>query len=161
MNINDTCDYIIFRLKEANCGLNLLKLQKLLYYCQAWHLAIHNKPLFVGKFQAWVHGPVNREIYDRFLATKTLYSEMTKNDVRPEFNAENVEDQDREYIEDVLEAYANFRSSQLEALTHQEQPWVEARRGYKPNERCERELSEETMRTYYAARLQTSGNQAS
>jgi uncharacterized phage-associated protein len=158
MNINDTCDYIIFKLKEANCGLNLLKLQKLLYYCQAWHLAIHNRPLFDGKFQAWVHGPVNRQIYDRFLTTKTLYSEMLKSDIRSEFSMDAVTNE-RNHIEDVLEVYAPFRSSQLEALTHQELPWIEARSGYAPNERCENELDEETMRSYYAARLQNSGNQ--
>jgi uncharacterized phage-associated protein len=36
--------------------LNVLKLHKILYYCQAWSLAFGRGPLFPGSnFQAWVH----------------------------------------------------------------------------------------------------------
>ena len=41
-----------------------LKLQKLLFYCQAYHLAYFKEPLFDEDFEAWVHGPVCRIIYD-------------------------------------------------------------------------------------------------
>ena len=78
MNVNDVVDYIILRVNadEQNVLINL-KLQKLLFYTQAWHLAIHSDRLFDGEFQAWVHGPVNREIYDRFVGQgKSLYSEI-------------------------------------------------------------------------------------
>ena len=82
MNINDVCDYIILQLSEAGEYLNNLKLHKLLYYVQAWHLAFYGERLFDGGFQAWIHGPVNREIYDRFKETKSLYSEVDENDIK-------------------------------------------------------------------------------
>ena len=42
------------------------KLQKLCYYAQSWHLALLNKRLFNDKFQAWVHGPVNNDLYKKY-----------------------------------------------------------------------------------------------
>ena len=44
------------------------------YYAQAWYLVNKgkNKRLFIGKFEAWVHGPVNREdVYKRQGGTRT------------------------------------------------------------------------------------------
>jgi uncharacterized phage-associated protein len=153
MKINDACDYIILRLTLAGSSLNLLKLQKLLYYAQAWHLAFNGEPLFDGKFQAWVHGPVNREIYDRFAASKSLYSELGESDIIPGFDPSRISEDDVNHLNAILDAYAKFTGSQLEALTHGERPWEEAREGCRPSQRCEREISERSMQEYYAARL--------
>ena len=81
-NINTVADYIILRLTsdEENTLINL-KLQKLLYYLQAWSLGINNERFLNCKFEAWVHGPVCRELYNRFRASKTLYSFISKDDV--------------------------------------------------------------------------------
>ena len=40
------------------------KLQKLCYYAQAWHLAMYGSELCTASFEAWVHGPVNRMLWD-------------------------------------------------------------------------------------------------
>jgi len=57
-----------FAVQDAKSGDDIthFKLQKLLYYAQAWHLAMHNEALFSDHFEGWVHGPVCREIYERF-----------------------------------------------------------------------------------------------
>jgi len=60
----DLAYYIINSKKYTN--LSHLKLQKLLYYIQSWHLVFFDKKLFDDDFQAWVHGPVSRKIYDTF-----------------------------------------------------------------------------------------------
>jgi uncharacterized phage-associated protein len=153
MTINDVCNYITVKVKGADAGLNNLKLQKLLYYVQAWHLAFYGEPQFAGKFQAWIHGPVNREIYNRFSATKNLYSEVTTQDVPADFEIEKLPEDERAHIDSVLEAYAPFRDFELEEMTHREEPWIEARQGYRSTERCEVEIKEETMRRYYASRI--------
>jgi uncharacterized phage-associated protein len=153
MNINDVCNYIILKTKNAGEGLSVLKLQKLLYYSQAWHLAFYDERLFEGKFQAWVHGPVSREIYDRFSSTKSLYSEVMLKDVPEDFDLNCVPEDKQSHIDDILEVYAKYRGSQLEELTHREEPWLEARKGYRSSERCETEISEDTMRRYYAKRI--------
>lgn len=138
---------------EAGVGLNLLKLQKLVYYCQAWSLAFGRGVLFDGKFQAWVHGPVSRELYDRFAATKYLYSDVTSADIRKEFDSNAIPSEDRQLIDAVLQVYAKFSGDQLEEMTHQEQPWLEARGGLQPHERCENTISEDTMKAHYSSRL--------
>jgi uncharacterized phage-associated protein len=150
MHINDACDYIIVKLKTGGLSLSVLKLQKLLYYVQAWSLALRHRRLFEGRFQAWVHGPVSREIYDRFLATKSLYSDVNADDVRPDFDLDALDPEERTHIDTVLDVYAKFHGSQLEDLTHNEEPWIEARKGYRPSERCENEINESTMERFYA-----------
>lgn len=154
MDIHDATDYIILKTTvEAGVRLNLLKLQKLLYYVQAWYLAFYDKPLFAGRFQAWIHGPVNRELYNRYSFTKNLYSEVSSEDIRPTFDPSKLDQQARMHIDTVLEVYAKFTGSQLEEMTHSETPWIEARQGYESNQRCEAFLNEETIKTYYKNRL--------
>lgn len=152
-SVNNVCDYITLRLAEAEECSNLLKIQKLLYYCQAWNLAIKKKPLFNGKFQAWIHGPVNRDIYDRFRESKSLYSQVTTSDILNDFNPSNIPEQDKLHINSVLEVYANFTGSQLEEMSHNEAPWQLARDGYRNSARCFEEIDESQMHKFYAARL--------
>lgn len=156
-NINDVCDFTIFRLVESGVSLNNLKLQKLLYYHQAWSWAIREKELFDGKFEAWVHGPVNRTIVDRFSDTKSLYSVVDKSDIRPEFDETKIDNESKLHVLSVLEAYGDFADTQLEDMTHREEPWIEARGGIPPNERCETEICEATMKRYYGKRVATGG----
>lgn len=79
--IDAVANYVISKLDEAGGGLNLLKLQKLMFYIQAWHLALKGEPMFLGKFQAWVHGPVNRSLYDRFCQTHMMYAPISAKDI--------------------------------------------------------------------------------
>lgn len=62
----DIASYFIERANQTKSTINNLKLQKLVYYSQAWHLAIHGIPLFKEDFQAWVHGPVVPELYQKY-----------------------------------------------------------------------------------------------
>lgn len=153
MQINQASDYIILKLTEAGEELNQLKLHKLLYYAQAWYLAFYGKKLFEEDFQAWVHGPVNRTLYDRFASTKSLYSEIERNEIAPEFELNSLSEQDKNHLDTILEAYAKFSGVQLEEMTHQETPWIEARKGYRSSQRCEELINCEVMKEYYAARL--------
>lgn len=152
--VENVCDYIILRLSEAQECVNMLKLQKLLYYCQAWNLAIHDEELFRDDFQAWIHGPVNRTIYDRFKDSKSLYSQMSEIDIRSTFNIMDLSPRDKNLIDSVLEVYAKYSGTQLEQLTHMEDPWTKAREGYSPAQRCEEIIDKDLMRSYYKSRLQ-------
>ncbi len=91
----DVCDYIILQVTEAEESLNSLKLHKLLYYVQAWHLAFYGEPLFEGKFQAWIHGPVNKEIYRRF-NKRSLYDEIEQEDISEDFDLAKIDPKARE-----------------------------------------------------------------
>ena len=157
--VNQVVDYIVVKVDEANASLNLLKLQKLLYYIQAWALATTGKPVFSNKFQAWVHGPVCREVYDRFRETHSLYDQVTVTDgIRA--SASDLDLATREHVDEVLEAYAGLSGSQLEAMTHREQPWIQARGNRNPAERCEVEIDERVMADFYAKLLNEANAEA-
>jgi uncharacterized phage-associated protein len=155
--INDVCDYIILMTTEGKDQLTILKLQKLLYYVQAWHLAIFDKPLFDGKFQAWVHGPVSTEIFNRFIGKKTLFSIMfsviDNTYVSKSFNLEDLFLEEKRHINNVLEVYAKYSGTQLGDISCNEDPWIFTREGYKSPQRCEKEIDETVMKEYYQKKL--------
>ena len=72
ITISDIADYFITKNHEYGDYITNLKLQKLVYYAQAWYLAFLDKPLFDEDFEAWVHGPVNRDLYDRYFWGKSI-----------------------------------------------------------------------------------------
>lgn len=160
-DINDVVDYIIIKSDEGGVGLNFLKLQKLLYYTQAWHLAFGKGPLFDGKFQAWIHGPVSRSVYDRFKDTHSLYDRVSAKDASKNPNIWALSEGARIHIDEILEAYASLSGTQLESMTHNEQPWIVAREGFRPSERCEREIDEDLMAHFYSDLLKASESQDS
>lgn len=153
-DINDVADYIILQAtaEETHPSLTNLKLQKLLYYVQAWSYGIHQRPFFSEneQFQAWIHGPVNRTIYDRFEPTKLLYSELTMSDRRQD--AKDLDDEGKEFVDFILENYMKFTGVQLEAMTHREDPWIQAREGIAPTARCEKIISPDAMVKFYGKR---------
>ncbi|RJF74089.1 Panacea domain-containing protein [Rhodopseudomonas palustris] len=153
-DIHDVVDYIVVKMEDAGERLNVLKLHKLLYYVQAWNLAFGKGRFFNNEFQAWVHGPVCRIIYDRFKDTKSMYSPVRRRDMRENFDVDALPNPVKRHIDNILEAYAEYTDDQLEEMTHQERPWIETREGYHPNERCEKAISDKTMQEYYSARLQ-------
>lgn len=153
-SVHDVSDYIIRKCRLGGVSLNILKLQKLLYYSQAWHLAFGRGRLFNDTFQAWVHGPVNRTIYDRFSDTKTLYSIVDDSDIRSSFNPESMDTAAKQHIDNVLDVYARYSGTDLEILTHSEQPWTLARGGISELERCDTEIDDAVMASYYRAKLQ-------
>lgn len=151
---NQITDYTIFRLTiEDNKSVVNLKLQKLLYYIQAWHLAFYDKPAFDGKFQAWVHGPVNREIYDRFNPTKYLHSDITGEDILDLKATDGIDPDTKAHIDTILEFYAKYSGTELEIMTHREEPWIAARKGLPDTARCENVIDENLMKSFYKSRL--------
>ncbi|MFS8119254.1 MAG: Panacea domain-containing protein [Microcoleus sp.] len=62
----DIANYFIWLASQSDVEINAYKLQKLVYYAQAWHLAIYGMPLFNADFQAWVHGPVIPDLLEKY-----------------------------------------------------------------------------------------------
>lgn len=151
-SLDAVADYIIVKLRDAGVFVNVLKLHKLLYYVQAWHLAFGRGRFVDEAFQAWVHGPVSRRTYDRFKDTKTMYSAVEVSDAKG-FDLSTLTAEQRAHIDAVLEIYADFSGDQLEDMTHQEEPWLEARKGVPDWARSENVIKEDTMQRYYASRL--------
>lgn len=124
-----------------------LKLQKLLYYSQAWCLTVFNgEKLFEERIEAWAHGPVVPSQYARFAGISREnsidISQVTL--LLPELNPK-IED----LLIEVLNTYGEHSASYLEKLTHQESPWIIARKGKKSWERSSEEITHESMIEYY------------
>lgn len=133
-----------------------LKLQKLLYYCQAYHLAYFGDSLFDSEFQAWVHGPVCREIYDVLKGKSVLYSDIKYNeeDFDPEIKLkENISSDQIDLIDEILESLGKWSGSELENATHSEYPWIKARGTLAPNQNCSEIILKQDMLDFYKSEV--------
>jgi len=134
-----------------------LKLQKLLFYCQAYHLAYFQIPLVDEHFQAWVHGPVCKRVFDAQKDVSILYSDITFD---PSFNADpdphfmsSLNSLQKELVLDVLKQLSIWTGMELESSTHAEKPWIAARIGYSRAEKCEEIISNQMMEEFYAKEM--------
>ena len=154
-DVNTVADYVIMSLNgDESFSLINLKLQKLMYYIQAWSLGINKESMMNARFEAWVHGPVCRQLYERFKATKSLYSVISKEDIHNANAVNEICAEDREFINYILENFARYSGTQLETMTHNELPWIEARGGIGPMEHCENQISEQTMSDFYGKKYE-------
>lgn len=140
-------DWILSRFNyDAGDTISPLKLQKLLYYCQAWHYTIFNEPLFDEGIQAWAHGPVVPSQYKRFAKIlRNSNIDTSKIDIKKVI----LNNKSEELLKEVMEIYAEHTAYYLEQLTHQERPWRETRGNIPEYVSCDKEIPLELMREYY------------
>jgi uncharacterized phage-associated protein len=135
----DVAEYILTRLGPTPAT----KLQKLVYYSQAWSLVWDDRAMISDPFQAWANGPVAPALYARH---RRQYLVET---VRG--NLEVLDDTARETIDVVLNFYGDKSSQWLSDLTHAEAPWRIARGNLPPGASCEEEISLADMAEYYGS----------
>jgi uncharacterized phage-associated protein len=137
-------DYFIVVSHEVGDPISNLKLQKLLYYAQAWFLAFYDKPLFDENIEAWVHGPVVPPVYGQLKVSGLAWQPIMWAPDKPVF-PESIE----EHLIEVMERYGRFNAYQLELLTHSENPWRDARKGIPSDEYSNAIIPREAMRDFY------------
>ena len=131
--------------RDSGEAITPLKLQKLIYYAQAWALANFDRPLFEEEFEAWAHGPALRSIYGKYKKYGWEALPMEKGPLpSPEANG---------FLQAVLDEYGQYGAKKLERMTHEESPWLEARGDLPPEAASTRHIEKLTMRNYYASRL--------
>jgi uncharacterized phage-associated protein len=131
-----------------------LRLQKLVYYAQAWHLALYSRPLFEGTFEAWIHGPVLPELYRQYRVCGSAPIVALELDDEWLANFRQTQDPDVvEFLDDVADTYMGLTAYELERMTHHEDPWRVARGTLPPDAPSSNPLSEDLMARYYRARL--------
>jgi uncharacterized phage-associated protein len=137
-NVFDAAAYVLHR----KGPMTAMKLQKLVYYAQAWSLVWDEKPLFPEAVRAWANGPVVPEL---FFAHQGEF--VITNEARGNPGALN--DDECETLDAVLEHYGDKSASWLSALTHSEPPWQKAREGLGDDVRGNREITHASMTEYY------------
>lgn len=148
---NHVSDFLLFNSREKGEVLTNLKLQKLLYYSQAWFLALHDRPLFDEEFQAWVHGPVLPSQYFRF--SDFRWKPITEDVMQP-----TLADEISDHLCEVLEVFGVETAVALEQMTHDEMPWKRARGDLPPHEPSKAIIHKDWMKAFYA-QLSNGGNQ--
>jgi uncharacterized phage-associated protein len=128
--------------REAGDSITHLKLQKLVYYAQAWALALLKRPLFEEDIQAWAHGPVVPSIYKRFKGFRWSALGLPP-------NCPKMKGDDLNLLKDVFRVYGKCNARHLEELTHQEDPWKNSRGDLSPEVGSSRIISKESMAIFY------------
>ena len=125
-----------------------LTLQKLLYYIQGNYAAIYDKPLFDAPCEAWVHGPVYRNVYNLFRDFK--YNPIDDDRFVPlKESALPLTPEAKEVVDRVLDTFGMYSGKVLESITHKETPWLDARKGFLPDETSHAEISLDAMKAYF------------
>lgn len=148
-NVFDIADWFLH--KE---DISPKRLQKLVYYVQAWSYTLFGKPFMFedgspAKFEAWQHGPVNRLLYDKYkgMGWHKIHFSNEK--------TENItfEPMELDLLESVWETYGDYSPNEIENLTHSEDPWLKARErdGVSEGESSQELILPEDMKKYYSS----------
>lgn len=120
------------------------KLQKLIYYYYAWGQALLKRDVIEDcEFEAWVHGPVNRQIYRKYV--NYGWNPIAQVQAAPHAFT----DEEKELLDSVWLTYGGKSANELSALTHQDLPWKKARGGCADGEPCQNVLDKKVMRDFY------------
>ena len=135
-------DVAAYILKKTPGGMTTWKLQKLVYYSQAWSLVWDDKPLFDEPIEAWANGPVVRALFNEHRGS---YSRSTW----PKGKLSNLRDDQKQTIDAVLDFYGKRSGHWLSELTHMEDPWRNARAGLPEGRRSNRRITHAALSEYY------------
>ena len=141
VSVNDVAAFILRERQQ----MTAMKLQKLVYYAQAWSLVWDERPLFSERIEAWANGPVCPDLYRQHSG---------KFQVGPGDIAGNpgaIDQDGRDTILSVLTFYGDKSAQWLSDLTHNEAPWHDARRGLSDGDRGQVEITHAAMAEYYGS----------
>ncbi len=145
----DVGRYFIYLANQEKEPITNKKLQKLVYYSQAWSLVLNGNKLFKEPIEAWVHGPAVRSLY-------VEYKKFGFNSINEEIDEASIKitTKGRELLDEIWKVYGKLDAGYLEMLTHSEQPWQEARSGLQGSENSDNEISTKVMKSFYSTKLE-------
>jgi uncharacterized phage-associated protein len=140
---SEIADYFLSQTdEEAGDLISNLKIQKLVYYAQGFHLALYGEPLFDDTIEAWAHGPVVPGLYHRF---KDYGSSLIPRPTDIDFG--KYSQQTIELLDEVYSVYGQYAPWKLRNMTHEESPWIEA--FDEDNKVPNGNISTDTLRDYF------------
>jgi uncharacterized phage-associated protein len=140
-DVQDVAAYIL----ERSGAMSAMKLQKLVYYSQAWHLVWEDEPLFQDRIEAWANGPVVYAIFEGHRGSYRVDPPWRRGD------SSHLTSNEKSTIDAVIQEYEPLTGRQLSFLTHSEDPWRDARHGLSPTARSNSEITLESMGRFYSA----------
>jgi len=143
---HDIANYFLAQVNEDVGDLiSNLKLQKLMYYAQGFHLALNDAPLFPEEIEAWIHGPVVPILYH---ACKKYGSGAIPSPVDTDFPI--YPEETRELLDEIYSVFGQFSAWKLRNMTHEEPPWKDAIDEI-------RIITHESMKEYFKTQIEPNG----
>lgn len=119
-----------------------MKLLKLVYFAQAIHLALYEKPLFPERVEAWRYGPVVPEVYHLYKRYGADPIPSVPSKVLPTIDADT-----KAVLNAVYDKYGHLSGPKLSGITHKAgSPWDQA---YNSDNSRYAFISHESMKEYY------------
>ncbi len=122
LKANDVARYFLAK-SDPEIGelISHLKLQKLCYYAQGFHLALYGTPLFAESIEAWTHGPVVPAVWRE-------YNNYRADPIPApsDFDPSIYSDDEKELLDEVYSVYGQYSAWKLRNMTHEEAPWIVA-----------------------------------
>ena len=139
MRARDIADYFITLVDEDTGEVfTNLKLQKLVYYAQGFHLALYDKPLFNERIEAWLHGPVVPELYQIYKGYKSQPVPVSEG-----FDVSQFTEEVKELLNEVNLVYGQYSAWRLRDMTYEELPWQES------YEKIDKTISHESLKSFF------------
>jgi uncharacterized phage-associated protein len=139
-NVHDLAAFVL----KTRGEMSTMKLQKLVYYCQAWSLVWDEKPIFPEAIQAWSNGPVVYELYDEHRGRYTVSA-------WPKGDPSRLSEKQVTTATMVLDFYGDKDPQWLSDLTHMEKPWQQARHGMPDDLPSSATITLDSMLEYYSS----------
>ncbi len=158
MNQMDLAHIITHYINEKGDNVSPKKLQKLLYYVEAWNMVHLGTPLINEDFEAWVHGPVLPSVYRQLkefgfnnLRVINEEEDAAEKEIAEIIKNNQLNEDQLSVVYSVLDKYGSMSAFELEILTHNESPWLEARAGIPPHISCNAIIPKQKMKSFYAS----------
>jgi uncharacterized phage-associated protein len=149
-SVHDVAAAVLSRLGEVTTW----KLQKLVYYSQAWYLVRYGEPLFTDVIEAWREGPVIRELFNHH-RKRSRVVEWPKGDEA------RLSGSQLEVIDEVVKEYGGFSAETLSLITHSEAPWLIAREMTPSDSPSSNVIDRKIISSFYARQSETPDNAVS
>lgn len=141
-------DSVIRYLLIKNTDITALALQKLLYLSQGFFKAFTGEFMFKEDCEAWIHGPVYPSVYRVFKS----YGYRPLNEIVKEYPNEieiNLDKDEIALLDSISDYFGCYSGKVLEEFTHNQQPWIAARKGLSIYENSERVVDKEIISQYF------------
>lgn len=128
-------------------NVTTMKLQKLVYYSQVRYLVQKGEPLFRDDIQAWANGPVSPNLFHAHAGQYMI----GKGALDFSGSSSVLSSSQKQEVNRVVDSLGSYSGEQLRELSHGEKPWLDARKGCAPGERCSAIISVRSMVQFYGS----------
>lgn len=150
INDNEIDSLTIANYFLTRSALTPKKIQKIVYYAYSWFIALNNENaneitnvLFNERPEAWLHGPVFPNLYNHF--REFNWHEVPRIEREIVFENSDIND----FLDNIWNVFGELSADELEYMTHQELPWINARKNVNSSDPSNNPMSLEDIFNFY------------